>query len=426
MQPDPFSKRVRIFGVGTAGVNLVGRLMDASLAGAAFAAVNSNAPSLESSRATDKVLLESRALRGLGTGGDPERGRALAEERAEQFQRLCSGTDVVFIVCGLGGGTGTGAGPLLARLAREAGALALGFAVLPFDCEGSRRQRLAFEGLEEFKAAADGVITLPNQKVLRLTQEDTSVLETFKLSNDLLADGLRGIWRLLLRPGLIPLNFPEVCEVLRANRGESVFAAGEASGENRVEALWERIADHPLLDGGGALETSAAVLVSLVGGPELAMTEVNRFMEQVNARAGGAQVLMGAAIDPEYAGRLGATIIAAQAAPAHPHAPPVRRPNPQSAPESLEGQLLPRSTPARPESRFIPPAPSLSQEAMREMLDRQSPLPGRARKAAQRLRQGTLPLEIVSKGRFDKSEPTIHKGEDLDVPTYIRRGVALN
>ena len=154
-------------------------------------------------------------MRGLGAGGDPERGRQAAEEDRDQIRAVCEGADLIFLIAGLGGGTGTGAGPVVARIAKEAGALVLGMVVLPFECEGNRRQRQAQTGLQEFKNAADGVICLPNQKLFQFVDEKTSLPEAFAIGNDWIAQGVRGIWRMLSQPGLINVDFADLSGVLR-------------------------------------------------------------------------------------------------------------------------------------------------------------------------------------------------------------------
>jgi cell division protein FtsZ len=338
-----------------------------------------------------------------------------------KFKAACEGVKCVFLVAGLGGGAGTGISPVLARAAKEAGALALAFVTLPFDCEGNRRGRQAREGLEQLKAAADGVICLPNQVVFKRIDETTSVLDTFKLTSELLADGVAGVWRLIVRKGLMEIHFADFCALLGGSRGESAFATAEAAGATRSREAVDRLLAHPMLDGGRTLAESDAILVSLIGGPDLTMTEVNRVMGQINGKCADAQVMLGAAIDEDFRERLAITVIVA--APRETG----RTPAPHAAPLSgrLDTQPLSSAETARSHSRFVAPAPSLTPEKMEQLMTRQAG-GGRARKSVAKLRQGQLPLEIVSKGRFDKSEPTIHKGEDLDVPTYIRRGVPLN
>jgi cell division protein FtsZ len=410
----------KLFALGGAGIHIMEQLGD--LPGTKCIAVNSEPVSLQASCPAEILHLETALLRGLGTGGDPDRGRALAEEHEAKLKALCEGATTVFLLVGLGGGAGTGLSPVLARVAKEAGALVLAFVTTPFDCEGNRRQHAAQTGLEELKNIADGVICLPNQKLLKLIDETTSVLQTFRLANELVADAVRGVWRLLARPGLLELPSEQVCNLLRDKHAESAFAVAEALGPTRSRDVLDKLLAHPMLEGGKILGEAEAVLVSLVGGDDLTMAEVNRVMEQLNTQCKNAQVLMGAAIDENLRERLSLTLIASRKTES--------MESPQrtiGGSESLDSQLLERATAGRPGSRFVPPPPpSLPQEQLEKLMARQGRGLGRVRKNPAKLRQGQLPLEIVSKGRFDKSEPTIHKGEDLDVPTYIRRGILLN
>jgi len=415
----PDKPAIKIFGVGTTGVSVLEQLVASGPSGACFIAVNTEEQSLAASSATEKVLLETKVLKGLGTGGDPERGRQLAEEQVARFKVLCEGAQVVFIVAGLGGGAGTGISPVIARVAREAGALTLGFVTTPFDCEGSRRRELSQNGLEDLKEASDGVISLPNQRLLQMTDENTSVVDAFKLANNLLAEGVRGIGRLLTHPGLIQIHFNEFCGLLRDRHLESVFAVAESMGATRSRDVLDRLVAHPMLEGGRILAESQAVLVSFMGGPDLTMAEVNRVMEPLSQQCCQAQVLMGAAIEEGFRDRMAVLVVASRRRAESPRA------DSSSVGEDLGKQLLVPGAPVRSRSRFVPPAPDLSLDQVERL--RVRPGPGvRGRKASAKLRQTQLPLEIVSKGRFDKSEPTIHKGENLDVPTYLRRGVTLS
>ncbi len=413
---------VKVFGVGGAGINVMELMVKSALPGASFVAVDTGAQSLAASSASEKVHLETQLLRGLGSGGDPDRGRALAEEQLPKLKSLCAGTDLVLVLAGLGGGAATGICPVLARAAKEAGALVLGFVTMPFACEGTRRQCLAQHGLMELKGSADGVICLPNQKVFKMIDENTSILETFKITNEFLANGVLGVWRLLMRKGLIEIHFTDLAALLRDRHAESSLAVAEAMGPTRSRDVMDKLLAHPMLDGGQMLGESDAVLVSLIGGPDLTMAEVNRVMEQVNRQCEHAQVIMGAAVDETFKDRLAVTLIAARKTTQREAAEAATA----GGPEDLTEQLLPRTNGVRPSSRIVPPAPTLPPEQVQQLLAKQGRSGARQRKTLPRMRQGQLPLEIVSKGRFDKSEPTIHKGEDLDVPTYIRRGVALN
>jgi cell division protein FtsZ len=226
---------------------------------------------------------------------------------------------------------------------------------------------------------------------------------------------VRGVWHLLTRPGLIQIHFDDLCALVRDRHSESVFACVEASGAGRSREVVEKLLAHPLLDEGRALAESDAVLVSLVGGKDLTMAEVNRVMEQISRQCERAEIIMGAAIDATLKNKLSATVIAA-------------RHNPVAKTEMAGGlmeTLSARGATSRSVVRANPPVPSFSPEQREQMVARHSG-GGRSRRNSSKMLQAQLPLAIISKGRFDKSEPTIHKGEDLDIPTYIRRGVALN
>ena len=419
---------VKVFGVGTAGGAMLAQMAGDDFAGAMLVAVNTDAPASGPVAGVASIHLETKLLRGLGTGGDPERGRRLAEEHFQTLKDACAGVDVVFIVAGLGGGAGTGISPVLARAARESGALALAFMTLPFDCEGNRRQHVAREGVEQLQAAADGVICLPNQKVFKLMDESTTLVDTFRTTAQLLVEGARGVWRLLRYPGLIEIHLEELGALLRDCQGESCFAAVEAAGTTRARDALEKLLAHPLLNGGEAIQGADAVLVSVIGGPDLTMADMGRLMEQLNQQCPRAQVVMGAAVNEEFRDRLALTVIATRRHARDPLAGGKKKSATASLleaePPELDTQLIERKATVRSASRFVPPAPALTPEQREQLLNKQGG--GRARKNLPRMRQGNLPLDIVNRGRFDKTEPTVHKGEDLDVPTYIRRGVALN
>ena len=402
MSAAPTGPVVKIFGVGNAGVILLDALDTPEFANAQFVAVNTDATSLAVSEVTVKIHLENKLLRGLGSGGDAERGRAIAEEQFSTLKAACEGANVVFILAGLGGGAGSGISPVLARAAREAGALVLAFTLLPFDCEGNRREHQARHSLDQIKSAADGVICLPCQNIFKLIDENTSLLETFRVTGGLLIEGVRGIWQLLTRPGLIQVHFSDVCALLRDRHAENAFAFVEAAGPGRAREVVEKILAHPLLEEGRVLAESEAVLVSLTAGKDLSMAEVNRVMDQVKRQCIHAQIIMGASVDLTAREKLCVAVIAAKSggALAKPVEEPIR-------------------TSSRTPSNH--PAPATTSGTREPVSNRGM----RARKP-NKLVQSQLPLTIVSKGRFDKSEPTIHQGEDLDVPTFLRRGVAMN
>ena len=411
---------LKIFGVGGAGCNALAHIARAGIDGVECVAMNTDAAALERCPVANKLSLGTKLTRGLGAGGDPDRGRAAAEEDRERLRPMCEGMDVLFVVAGLGGGTGTGAAPVLAQMAKESGALVIGMVVLPFDWEGERRQRQAELGLRQLKAAADAVVCLPNQKLRTMVADKTSVLEGFAIANDVLAQGLRGVWRLLTRPGLINVDFADVCTVTRDRHSECTLATAEAQGEHRVKEVLEKLFKHPLMEEGAILGDSAAVLVSLAGGPDLTLDDVNGVMEQIHRHCETAHIITGAAIEESLAGRLAVTVVSARRGPTERSSEAEAIAATEMLPEPAFGKREPES---RTSSRFVAPPPTITPDNLQQLTAHASP---RQRKQIEKMQQGTLDLRIVSKGRFDKSHPTIWRGEDLDEPTYLRRNLALN
>ena len=410
--PNPVAAaaRVKVFGVGSAGVALL-RALD--FAGADQVAVDTDAASLATFSGAEKILLETKVLRGLGTGGDPERGRELAEAHYAQLKSACAGAEVIFVFAGLGGGAGTGIAPVLARAANDAGALALAFVTLPFECEGSRRQAQARAGLELLKAAADGVIALPCQKVAPLIDANTSLLDTFKATTQILLEGARGVWRLLTQRGLIPLHFADLNALLRDRHAECWFAAVQASGPARASDVVTQLCAHPMMDGGEVIAQAESAVVSLVGGPDLSLADVNGITEQLQQRNPRLHLMLGAVVEEQFRERLSLTLIATRSV--------------TNATAEEENELLRQATTRKPAARTPAPVATPMAESSPPASARPTSVKStRNRKNVDRMRQGQLPLDIVNKSRFDKTEATILNGEDLDVPTYIRRGVALN
>ena len=426
-QPRPCT--VRYLGIGGAGSKFIGLLAAAGYEPETLAALASDESQLRAINAPKKLLLQSRLLRGIGTSGDPEIGRAAAVEMTPAIKPMCEGADVVVLIVGMGGGTGTGAAPVVARVAHEAGALVIAFAIMPFDCEGRRKGSQAVAGLEELKAIADGVLCLPNQRLFKVVEGGRTLLDAFRTGTDHLFGGVESFRRLLTRRGLIDVKFSTLCAALRGRHAQSSFATIVAAGPDRVQAALDRVLQHPMLDEGQVLDDADAVLVSLSGGADLRMDEVDHLMQQVQERCGRAELLLGADVDEAMAGQVSLTLIVTQRRVVQ---------EPQDVEQQESAPCVNRSLPpgniARPafldsresvrqESRIVPPPPELTQEKRWEVLEQRS---RRGRKSGPKMKQGQLPLQIVSKGRFDKTEPTLHNGEDLDLPTYLRRGVALN
>lgn len=409
--------KIRVFGVGNAGLYVLEQLAGPEIPQSLFTAVDVEGEALSRANSIDRIQLGTGMFKGLGTGGDPERGRALAEEHIESVRTLCREQDVVFVVAGLGGGVGSGVTPLLARAAKEAGALVLAFVLTPFTCEGTRRQKFARDGLAELKQIADGVICLPNQQVFKLVDERTTLVDTFRMTNGLLAEAVRGVWRLLMHKGLIEIHFSDLAAVLRGSQSESSFAVAEASGANRVDSVIRKLFTHPILLESDASGPTSAALISLIAGRDLTMAEVNKVMAEISGRYPGAQIIMGAAVSDEFKDRLSITLLVSHQTSAEPE-------ESTSLPaSSRETPVL--STSPRMTQDLSTPTPVITPDRL--SFNRTTGRPeGKSRRSSVKMLQTQLPLDTVPKGRFEKSEPTLHKGEDLDVPTYVRRGMALN
>lgn len=419
--------RLKIFGVGGAGGRTVSQIAGArsqgnhTLESVDLIVINTDLQALQEIQGAEKVQIGAAVTHGLGTGGEPEIGACSAQNDAEKIEALAQGVDVVFIMAGLGGGTGTGASPTIARIAKEQGALVLAFVALPFSFEGDRRKQQALSGLEQLKAQADAVICIPNDKIFRIAGPDASVVDAFKRADENIILGVQAVWQLLSRKGLINLDFADLRATLGSKHCDGLFSFGHAEGANKARDAVKALLENPLLDGGDVLAKAEGVLVSILGGPELTLADVQKTVEPISRLAHRAHVIMGAAIDESYRGKLAVTVIAAanvlpRRAVAQPvPAKPMTFPRPGDAALSRAPGTAPVSASS---GSFSTTAKSVSQEVP-------SPEPVAAQKSSAKPKQETLPLEGVSRGRFDKSEPTLYNGEDLDVPTFIRRGVSV-
>jgi cell division protein FtsZ len=416
--------RVRIIGVGGAGTHALARIATTELRAVPLTIVHTHARVLQQSAIDHRILLGVERTHGLGTGGDAELARVMAENETATLRQAVQDSDLVFLIAGMGGGTGTGVTPVVARLAKQSGALVVAMVTTPYHFEGSRRQKQALIGLQMLRSEADAVICVPNQKTSKLLDANTTVLDAFAFTNGMLADALLGIYQMLTRPGLINVDFAYLCSVLRGRHVESALATARASGDHRAREVVEKILASPLLDSGQALAEADQVLASIVASNNLTMAEINKIMEQLGRHVDQRQVIIGTAIDHSQPDFISVTIIASKNGKA-PAASALDAPT--DAPKELvsrtEGAaFLEEDSMPRPAPRFVAPPPESTRENTRHLLEAQPS----SRKKKNAWKQELLALEIVSRGRFEKSEPTIHRGADLDVPTYIRRGVPLN
>ncbi len=300
--------QLRVVGVGGAGVNAVNRMIEAELGGVEFVAVNTDAQSLQQSSAHVTLQIGHGATRGLGSGADPDLGRTAAMEDFDKTKALLKGSDMVFITCGEGGGTGTGAAPVLARIARELGALTVGIVTKPFGFEGSRRAQAAEAGIEALAEEVDTLIVVPNNRLLSVLDKQTSMVEAFRVADDVLRQGVQGISDLITLPGLINLDFADVRTIM-ADAGTALLGIGMGTGEKRALDAAAQAASSPLLE--TTLEGAKSILLSITGGRDLSLWEVNEAAKAVaEAAHPEANIIFGAMVDDGLEDQVWVTVVA--------------------------------------------------------------------------------------------------------------------
>ena len=299
---------IRVVGVGGAGLNAIHRMIDAGIAQVDFIAVNTDRQALAISDAPTKISIGEGLTQGLGSGADPSVGRAAAEEATDQLRATLRGSDMVFVTAGEGGGTGTGAAPVVARIARELGALTVGIVTTPFRFEGTRRRAAADSGVEELRAACDTVIVIPNDRLLEVLDRSTSMVDAFKIADDVLRQGVQGICDLITTPGLINLDFADVRTVMQ-DAGSALMGIGYATGPNRAREAAERALGSPLID--AEIVRARGILLSISGGDDLSLVEVNEAAEVVRQTATDeTNIIFGATVDSRLTGQVWVTVVA--------------------------------------------------------------------------------------------------------------------
>jgi cell division protein FtsZ len=300
---------IRVVGVGGAGINAVNRMMDAGIAQVDFVAVNTDAQQLDLSDAPAKIHIGQSITQGLGSGSDPETGRRAAEEGFDHVRAALRGSDMVFVTAGEGGGTGTGAAPVVARIAHELGALTVGIVTTPFKFEGTRRRVAAESGIEELRASCDTVIVIPNDRLLEVLDRSTSMIDAFRIADDVLRQGVQGICDLITMPGLINLDFADVRTVM-ADAGSALMGIGYSEAkEGRAREAAERALRSPLID--TEIVGARGILLSIAGGEDLTLLEVNEAAEVVRqAATDDTNIIFGATVDERLAGQVWVTVVA--------------------------------------------------------------------------------------------------------------------
>jgi cell division protein FtsZ len=460
---------IKVVGVGSAGSNALDRVLLDGMDKNDLIAINTDVQALASSVAARKVQLGRTCTRGLGTGGDPELGYQAAIESAEEIRQAIAGARMIFICAGLGGGTGSGAAPIVAQLAREAGSLVIAFATLPFSFEGKRRAVQAQDALARLNEVANAVICFENDRMGDMVAPKAGIHQAFGVADMTISQSVRSIVNLIQRPGLIRIGFDDLFAALRSQNGRCLFGFGESDSDNRAHDALTQALKNPLMDKGRMLSEASHVLVQVAGGPGMTLSEVEILMRDLGRHVRDhTQIVFGTAVDGKMGNRLSVTIIsslasddsiAPQAAPAMPEpflAPPpaaleeIEETPPPPAPkidivsanptDSSRGEPEPEVTPAaandlipfeQPAAVEPTPSPSIKKPAPRLIPPKKKPIVGQDVKQPKPpkekvcAKQEVMQFEPITRGRFEKSEPTIVEGQDLDVPTFLRKNIKV-
>jgi cell division protein FtsZ len=482
---------IKVIGVGGAGSNALDRVVLDGMDKSDLIAANTDVQSLASSVAAVKVQLGRSITRGLGTGGDPELGFEAAQESMDEIREAFTEARLIFICAGLGGGTGSGAAPVIAEIAREMGALVIAFATLPFTFEGKRRTVQAMEALGRLHQLADAVVCFENDRMGDLAAPKAGIHQAFALADMTVSQSVRSIVNLIQRPGIMRIGFDDLLAALRGGGGRCLFGYGESDSDNRAHEALEQALKNPLMDRGRMLGEATRVLVQVSGGPGMTLSEVEILMRELNKHISDeTQLLFGTAVDGRMGNRLSVTLISSLACevaefPAQKSQlkeivipPPMPEPIIEKSPELITAlpdapepavasapelplaeeevmvsceDLAPlpeaiaeaqaeQEERIEPESVVEPPPPPPVTAPPRIILPKKKtaapppnyaapkilPKPETEKKKREKVaKQETLQFEPVTRGRFEKSEPTIVEGQDLDVPTFLRKNVRV-
>lgn len=463
---DDFS--IKIIGVGGAGANALDRIVLDGMEHAEMIAVNTDVQSLASSVATRKVQIGREITRGLGAGGDPELGYNAAQESADELRETMQGARMVFVCAGLGGGTGSGAAPCVVQMAHETGALVVAFATLPFAFEGKRRTAQATEALQELQRVSDAVVCFENDRMGDIVLPRAGIHQAFAVADTTISQSVRAIINVVRRPGLIQIGFDELLSALRGQNSRCLFGFGESDSDNRAHEALALALKNPLMNRGKTLTDARCVLVQISGGPGMTLTEVEIVMQELNRHVEDhTQILFGTSVDGKMGNRLSVTLISSLSTEGPAQSTPIRTAKIPAQEKRVEAQMavepvspppateyatpvIPKGVEVSPpeqqgEARINQPeaekeepiteiaaplvrkerkaAPAKNSECAPEPVPAK-PSPAKTDKFAQ-ARQEVMQFEPVTRGRFEKSEPTIVEGQDLDIPTYLRKNVRV-
>lgn len=391
---------IKLVGVGGAGSNAVDRLKMEGLDRLQLAVINTDHQALSSSPVQEKILIGMSTTRGLGAGGDPELGREAAESDREKLAKVVKDCDLVFLIAGMGGGTGGGATPVIAEMAAEAGALVIAFVTLPFSFEGGRRLKQAEEGLSALRRVCDAVIPLPNDILLQEAADNETVLDSFSRADEWIGRGVKSIWAMLSKTGLINVDFATLRQAFQQRGAKTLFGLAEGAGPEAAAEAIAALKLCPLLHTPEFSRRADRLLVNITGGTDLTLPRVNEIMNAIAEQFGReSHIIMGAVIDEGMQGRVEITVLGA-------------------SDMGTRGALGRRSLPPRP--RTFPTRP-----------DQAAPKPEPA--AAPVAETAPHPStqeefgfgEIESRGQFERTDRNLFDGQDLDVPTYLRKGIKI-
>lgn len=407
--PNNFLAVIKVVGVGGGGVNAVNRMIEEGLKGVEFIAVNTDSQALMFSDADVKLDIGREATRGLGAGANPEVGRASAEDHKSEIEETLKGADMVFVTAGEGGGTGTGAAPVVANIAKKMGALTVGVVTRPFRFEGKRRTRQALEGIETLRDVCDTLIVIPNDRLLELGDASLSMMEAFRSADEVLHNGVQGITMLITTPGMINVDFADVRSVM-SDAGSALMGVGHSRGDDRVMTAAQQAINSPLLE--STMEGANGVLISVAGGSDLGLHEVYQASSMVEEKADpDANIIFGTIIDDNLGDEVRVTIIATGF---------------ETGADSQQEPQQPQAEPA-PAAEPVTPAPSPERDSMfgaRE--EPRSPYGDRAASARHRYDERPADGLFTSRNERRREEPYPNRrddddgDDDLDVPDFMR------
>ncbi len=410
------STRIKIIGVGGAGTNAVDRLQLDRSGSVKLAAINTDAQALASSPLPEKLMIGRKVTRGLSTGGEGELGKKAAEADADGIRNLLRGMDMIFLLAGLGGGTGSGAAPVVAKLAAEEGALVIAFVTLPFTIEGAKRHQQAEDALGDLRKSCDAVIPLPNDLLMQMLDDKATVLDAFTQADIWIDRGVRSICTMLSQTGLINLDFATLRKAFCNQGGKTLFGLGHGEGEDYVAAAIEDLKACPLLNLPEYARKADRLLVNIVGGTDLGIRQVNEIMSVVTEKFGSREnTILGAVIDESHQRRVDICVIGTTDVAGSRYVRTVTR----------QPAAAPASAPVEDEEADEPVLRTASATQNVHPVHRSKLKKSQSQADAESQEEFMFVSEEEQRGYFDKTERNIYEGEDLDVPTFMRRGVRI-